>query len=335
MRHLATSATRASLAEQGFVEIETPMLTRQTPEGARDYLVPSRTHNRQFYALPQSPQLYKQLLICGGFDRYFQIAKCLRDEDLRADRQPEFTQLDMELAFVDEDDIRELIDRLLSRLFQELLGVEIELPIQRMEYQEAMARYGSDRPDTRFELFIHDVSEEAGSTDFQVFSKAVESGGVVRGIRVPGGATLSRKDIDGCESIAKSFGAKGLAWTKLEAEGAKGPIAKFLGEEGEAALRKAFGAGEGDLLLLVADKESVADVLAVTAVRPQRGDDRDPFFGTRFPCGRFLLVAATGAHQRPGQGRGSGGFQKLAAGFGDAGVRHDQLLQKVDRRVGR
>ncbi len=257
-RSRVTRIIRDVLEEHDFLDLETPFLTRSTPEGARDFLVPSRVHSGRFYALPQSPQLFKQLFMIAGFDRYYQIVRCMRDEDLRADRQPEFTQLDIEMAFVDEDDIRELIDRLLSRLFEEMLGVEIELPIQQMEYQEAMARYGSDRPDTRFELFIRDVSEEAGSTDFQVFSKAVESGGVVRGICVPGGASLSRKDIDGCESIAKSFGARGLAWMKLAAEGAKGPIAKFLGEEGEAALRKAFEAGEGDLLLLVADKESVA-----------------------------------------------------------------------------
>ena len=257
-RARVTRIIRNVLEEHDFLDLETPFLTRSTPEGARDFLVPSRVHSGRFYALPQSPQLFKQLFMIAGFDRYYQIVRCMRDEDLRADRQPEFTQLDMELAFVDEDDIRKLIDRLLSRLFEEMLGVEIELPIQRMEYHEAMARYGSDRPDTRFELFIHDVSEEAGSTDFQVFSRAVESGGVVRGICVPGGASLSRKDIDGCESIAKSFGARGLAWMKLEAEGAKGPIAKFLGEEGEAALRKTFEAGEGDLLLMVADKESVA-----------------------------------------------------------------------------
>ena len=286
-RSKVTRIIREVLEEHDFLDLETPFLTRSTPEGARDFLVPSRVHSGRFYALPQSPQLFKQLFMIAGFDRYYQIVRCMRDEDLRADRQPEFTQLDMELAFVDEDDIRELIDRLLSRLFQELLGVEIELPIQRMEYQEAMARYGSDRPDTRFELFIHDVSEEAGSTDFQVFSKAVESGGVVRGICVPGGASLSRKDIDGCESIAKSFGAKGLAWTKLEAEGAKGPIAKFLGEEGEAALRKAFGAGEGALLLMVADKESVA-ATSLGEVRLHLGEKLE-----LIPEGRYDLLWVT------------------------------------------
>ena len=286
-RSRVTRIIRDVLEEENFLDLETPFLTRSTPEGARDFLVPSRVHSGRFYALPQSPQLFKQLFMISGFDRYYQIVRCMRDEDLRADRQPEFTQLDMELAFVDEDDIRSLIDRLLSKLFDELLGVQVELPIPTMEYQEAMARFGSDRPDTRFELYIQDVSAEAGATDFQVFSKAVESGGVVRGIRVPGGATLSRKDIDGCESVAKSFGAKGLAWMKLEAEGAKGPIAKFIGDEGEAALRKAFEAAEGDLLLLVADKESVA-ATSLGEVRLHLGEKLE-----LIPDGRYDLLWVT------------------------------------------
>ena len=286
-RSRVTRIIRDVLEEENFLDLETPFLTRSTPEGARDFLVPSRVHSGRFYALPQSPQLFKQLFMISGFDRYYQIVRCMRDEDLRADRQPEFTQLDMELAFVDEDDIRSLIDRLLSKLFDELLGVQVELPIPTMEYQEAMARFGSDRPDTRFELYIQDVSAEAGATDFQVFSKAVESGGVVRGIRVPGGATLSRKDIDGCESVAKSFGAKGLAWMKLEAEGAKGPIAKFIGDEGEAALRKAFEAAEGDLLLLVAVKESVA-ATSLGEVRLHLGEKLE-----LIPDGRYDLLWVT------------------------------------------
>jgi len=286
-RSRVTRIIRNVLEDAGFLDLETPFLTRSTPEGARDFLVPSRVHTGRFYALPQSPQLFKQLFMIAGFDRYYQIVRCMRDEDLRADRQPEFTQLDMELAFVDEEDIRGLIDQLLHRLFDELLGVEVSLPIPQMEYDEAMSLYGSDRPDTRFELFIRDVSQEAGSTDFQVFSKAVESGGVVRGLCVPGGASLSRKDIDGCESIAKSFGAKGLAWMKMEAEGAKGPIAKFIGEEGEASLRSVFEASEGDLLLMVADKESIA-ATSLGEVRLHLGEKLD-----LIPEGRYDLLWVT------------------------------------------
>lgn len=277
---------RQVLDEEQFLDLETPFLTRSTPEGARDFLVPSRVHPSRFYALPQSPQLFKQLFMIAGFDRYYQVVRCMRDEDLRADRQPEFTQLDIEMAFVSEKDIQDLIDRLLCRLFDELLGVEVSLPIPRMGYDEAMAKYGSDCPDTRFELYIRDVSEEAGSTDFQVFSKVVESGGVVRGLCVPGGASLSRKDIDGCESIARSFGAKGLAWVKIKAEGAKGPVAKFLGE-GEAALREAFEAKEGDLLLMVADKVSVA-ATSLGEVRLHLGKKLD-----LVPEGRFDLLWVT------------------------------------------
>lgn len=286
-RSKVTRVLRQILDEEGFLDLETPFLTRSTPEGARDFLVPSRVHPGRFYALPQSPQLFKQLFMIAGFDRYYQVVRCMRDEDLRADRQPEFTQIDIEMAFVSEEDIQDLIDRLLCRLFDELLGVEVPLPIARMGYDEAMAKYGSDRPDTRFELFIRDVSEEAGSTDFQVFSKVVESGGVVRGLCVPAGARLSRKDIDGCESIARSFGAKGLAWVKIESEGARGPIAKFLGEKGEAALRKAFEAKEGDLLLMVADKASVA-ATSLGEVRLHLGDKLD-----LVPEGRFDLLWVT------------------------------------------
>lgn len=286
-RSKVTRIIRQVLDEEEFLDLETPFLTRSTPEGARDFLVPSRVHPGGFYALPQSPQLFKQLFMIAGFDRYYQVVRCMRDEDLRADRQPEFTQLDIEMAFVSEEDIQGLIDRLLCRLFDELLGVEVSLPIPRMVYDEAMAKYGSDRPDTRFELFIRDVSEEAAKTDFQVFSKAVEGGGVVRGLCVPGGASLSRKDIDGCEGIAKSFGAKGLAWVKIEAEGVKGPIAKFLGEQGEAALREAFGAGEGDLLLMVADREAVA-ATSLGEVRLHLGEKMD-----LIPEGRFDLLWVT------------------------------------------
>ena len=286
-RSRVTRIIRQVFDEEEFLDLETPFLTRSTPEGARDFLVPARVHPGRFYALPQSPQLFKQLFMIAGFDRYYQIVRCMSDADLRADRQPEFTQLDVEMAFVDEEDIQELIDRLLERLFDELLGVEVSLPIPRMKYDEAMSRYGSDRPDTRFDLFIRDVSEQAGATEFQVFSKTVESGGVVRGLCVPGGASLSRKDIDGCESIARSFGAKGLAWVKIQEEGSKGPIAKFLGERGVASLREAFGAGEGDLLLMVADKAPVA-ATSLGEVRLHLGDKLD-----LIPQGRFDLLWVT------------------------------------------
>ncbi|HZN58579.1 MAG TPA: aspartate--tRNA ligase [Planctomycetota bacterium] len=245
---------REFLNSEGFLDLETPLLTKSTPEGARDFLVPARNHAGKFFALPQSPQLFKQLFMISGYDRYYQIVKCLRDEDLRADRQPEFTQLDIEMAFIDEDDIFRLIDRLLARLFQEVLGLEITLPIRRMTYAESMTRYGVDRPDTRFGLELVDVSAAAGALDFQVFRSAIAAGGKVRGIRVPGAAAaFSRKDVDACEAVAKSAGARGLAWLKLEPDGAKGSLAKFLGATGEASLREAFGAAAGDLLLMVAD----------------------------------------------------------------------------------
>jgi aspartyl-tRNA synthetase len=248
---------REVLNAEGFLDLETPLLTKSTPEGARDFLVPARNHPGKFFALPQSPQLFKQLFMISGYDRYYQVVKCLRDEDLRADRQPEFTQLDIEMAFIEEEDVYELIDRLLSRLFREVLGREISLPIRRMTYAESMSRYGIDRPDTRFGLEIEDVSAAAGSLEFQVFTGAIAAGGAVRGLRVPGGAAFSRKDIDECEELVKKLGAKGLAWLKLEAGGAKGSFAKFLGTSGEAKLREAFGAGDGDLLLLLADSFKV------------------------------------------------------------------------------
>jgi aspartyl-tRNA synthetase len=249
---------RDQLQKEGFLELETPLLTKSTPEGARDFLVPARNHPGKFFALPQSPQLFKQLYMISGYDRYYQIVRCLRDEDLRADRQPEFTQLDIEMAFIDEDDVHGLIDRLLSRLFKEVLGHSIALPIRRMSYETAVSLYGSDRPDTRFDLSISDVSETAGSLEFQVFRKVLAEGGKVRGLRLPGASgegdgSLSRKDIDECEEVVKKLGAKGLAWLKLEPGGAKGSFAKFLGVDGEKKLRAAFDGKDGDLLFLVAD----------------------------------------------------------------------------------
>ena len=287
-RSRVTRLIREFLDGEEFLDIETPFLTKSTPEGARDFLVPARVHPGKFFALPQSPQLFKQLFMISGFDRYYQIVRCMRDEDLRADRQPEFTQLDMEMAFVAEEDVQGVIDRLLVFLFKELLDHEISLPLPRMTYADAMANYGSDRPDTRFELLLRDLSEAAGKTDFKVFADTVAKGGVVRGLRVPGGAKgLSRKDIDGCEKVAKTHGAKGLAWLKLEAEGAKGPAAKFLGESGQAAIQEALGAEVGDLLLLVADQEKVA-ATSLGEVRLHLGDKLG-----LIPEGRFDLLWVT------------------------------------------
>ena len=244
---------REFLTAEDFVDLETPFLTKSTPEGARDFLVPSRTQPGSFFALPQSPQLFKQLFMVSGFDRYYQIVRCMRDEDLRADRQPEFTQLDIEMAFVDEEDIYDLIDRLFARVFREILGKELALPLPRMRYDEAMDRFGCDRPDTRFGLELTDVSAIAGALDFRVFKSVLEAGGTVRGIRVPGGGSFSRKEITACEDVAKSHGAKGLAWFKLESDAPKGPVAKFLTGDAEAQFREALGAEDGDLLVFVAD----------------------------------------------------------------------------------
>ncbi len=257
LRAKITGLLRTYLEERGFLDLETPLLTKSTPEGARDFLVPARGHPGKCFALPQSPQLFKQLFMVSGFDRYYQVVKCLRDEDLRADRQPEFTQLDIEMAFVDESDVFELIDGLLARVFGDILGHEIELPIRRMPYAEAVERYGTDRPDTRCDLFLEDVSDIARDTEFRVFQSALSSGGRVRGICVPGGAKLSRKEITACEDVCKEYGAKGMAWVKLEADGPKGPVAKFVGGAIEERLRSAFGATDGDLLVFLADRDSV------------------------------------------------------------------------------
>jgi len=249
---------RDFLDGEEFLDLETPLLTKSTPEGARDFLVPSRTHAGKFFALPQSPQLFKQLFMISGYDRYYQIVRCLRDEDLRADRQPEFTQLDIEMAFMDEEDVYDVIERLLARLFERIVDRKISLPIRRLPYAEAMALYGTDRPDTRFDLWIRDASEIAGKLDFRVFRSVLDSGGMVRGICVPGGASFSRKEIDACEQTVKKLGAKGLAWLKLEAGGAKGSFAKFLGQGDEARFRELFEASDGDLLCLVADSFKVS-----------------------------------------------------------------------------
>jgi len=263
MRSKAATLTRQFLAEEGFLEIETPILVGSTPEGARDYLVPSRVHQGSFYALPQSPQLFKQLLMCSGYDRYFQIAKCFRDEDLRADRQPEFTQIDMELSFVDVDDVIDVNERLLAKLFKEILDVEVPLPIQRMTWQEAMDRFGSDKPDIRFGMELVDVSEVVKDCDFVVFKGALENGGSVRGINAKGQGAMPRKKIDKLVDFAKDYGAKGLAYVAIQEDGSmKSSFAKFMSEEEMAALVKAMDGENGDLLLFAADKNKVVwDVL--------------------------------------------------------------------------
>lgn len=263
MRSKAATLTRQFLADEGFLEIETPILVGSTPEGARDYLVPSRVHQGSFYALPQSPQLFKQLLMCSGYDRYFQIAKCFRDEDLRADRQPEFTQIDMELSFVDVDDVIDVNERLLAKLFKEILDVEVPLPIQRMTWQEAMDRFGSDKPDIRFGMELVDVSEVVKDCEFVVFKGALENGGSVRGINAKGQGAMPRKKIDKLVDFAKDFGAKGLAYIAIQEDGSiKSSFAKFMSDEEMAALVKAMDGENGDLLLFAADKNKVVwDVL--------------------------------------------------------------------------
>ena len=263
LRHKVAKLMRDYLDDNHFLEIETPMLCKSTPEGARDYLVPSRVNPGKFYALPQSPQIFKQLLMCSGYDRYFQIVKCFRDEDLRADRQPEFTQIDMELAFVDVDDVIDVNERLLAHLFKEVLGVEVQLPIQRMTWQEAMDRFGSDKPDTRFGMELNDVTEVVKNCGFGVFTGAIENGGSVRGINAKGQGAMPRKKIDKLVDFAKDFGAKGLAYLCINEDGSyKSSFAKFMTEEELKNLVEAMAGEPGDLLLFAADKNKVVwDVL--------------------------------------------------------------------------
>ncbi len=263
MRSRVAAKIREFMTNEGFLEIETPILNKSTPEGARDYLVPSRVHPGSFYALPQSPQLFKQLLMCSGYDRYFQIAKCFRDEDLRADRQPEFTQLDMELSFVDIDDVIEVNERLLQYVFKDTIGIDIQLPIQRMTWQEAMDRYGSDKPDTRFGMELVNVSDVVKGCGFGVFAGALENGGSVRGINAKGQGEMPRKKIDALVEFAKGFGAKGLAYIAIQPDGTlKSSFAKFMTEDEMASLVKAMDGENGDLLLFAADKNKIVwDVL--------------------------------------------------------------------------
>lgn len=263
MRSNVATLTRQFLAEEGFLEIETPMLTKSTPEGARDYLVPSRVHPGNFYALPQSPQLFKQLLMCSGYDRYFQIVKCFRDEDLRADRQPEFTQIDMELSFVDVDDVIAVNERLLQKMFKETIGIDVQLPIRRMTYAEAMDRFGSDKPDLRFGMELKNISDVVKDCGFAVFTGALEKGGSVRGINADGQGAMPRKKIDALVEFAKGFGAKGLAYLAINEDGTyKSSFAKFMTEEQLDALVTAMQGKPGDLLLFAADEDDIVfDVL--------------------------------------------------------------------------
>ena len=263
MRSKVTTLVRSFMADEGFIEIETPTLCKSTPEGARDYLVPSRIHPGEFYALPQSPQIYKQLLMCSGYDRYFQIARCYRDEDLRADRQPEFTQIDMELSFVDVDDVIDVNERLLAKLFKEVIGVDVQLPIQRMTYKEAMERFGSDKPDLRFGMELCDVTDVVKDCEFVVFKNAIEAGGSVRGINAEGQGAMPRKKIDALVDFAKGYGAKGLAYIAIHEDGTmKSSFAKFMREEEMQALVAKMNGKPGDLLLFAADKSKlVYDVL--------------------------------------------------------------------------
>ncbi|MBI5695391.1 MAG: aspartate--tRNA ligase [Nitrospirae bacterium] len=258
-RHAITKVVRRFLDDAGFIDIETPMLTKSTPEGARDYLVPSRVNMGKFYALPQSPQLFKQILMVAGFDKYYQITKCFRDEDLRADRQPEFTQIDLEMSFIDEEDIMGLMEKMLASIFKEVKGVELSLPLPRLPYSEAVGRYGVDKPDTRFALELVELSETVKSCGFQVFKGALEAGGIVKGLNAKGLATLSRKEIDELIELAKVYGAKGLAWMKVTDKGPESSITKFFTADDLAGIQSAMGGEAGDLLLFSADKPAVVN----------------------------------------------------------------------------
>lgn len=259
LRSKVTEITREYLSKSGFVEIETPYLSKSSPEGARDFLVPSRISPGQFYALPQSPQLFKQILMVSGFDRYYQIVRCFRDEDLRADRQPEFTQIDCEMSFVDREDVISIMETLIAKIFKETKGLEVTLPMSRMTYSEAIRRFGVDNPDIRFGLELVELSEIVGRSGFKVFADVVASGGIVKGVNAKGCAGLSRKEIDELTEFVKIYGAKGLAYVKMTADGWQSPIAKFFTEDEIRSLNDAFSAEEGDLLLFVADRPKVVN----------------------------------------------------------------------------
>ncbi|MEK3853024.1 aspartate--tRNA ligase [Cytobacillus sp. FSL H8-0458] len=287
MRHQVTKAMREFLDSEGFLDVETPILTKSTPEGARDYLVPSRVHPGEFYALPQSPQIFKQLLMVGGFERYYQIARCFRDEDLRADRQPEFTQVDIEMSFMSQEEIIGLMENMMEKVMKEVKGHEVQLPFPRMTYQEAMDRFGSDKPDTRFGMELTDLSEIVKESSFKVFAGAVAAEGQVKAINVKNGAgKYSRKDIDALTEFAAVYGAKGLAWLKAEDDGLKGPIAKFVTEDEQKSFYSALSVEPGDLLLFVADKKNVvADALG--ALRLKLGKELELIDHSKF---NFLWV---------------------------------------------
>jgi len=305
LRSRIAASIRAFLTGEGFLEIETPMLTKSTPEGARDYLVPSRVHPGNFYALPQSPQLFKQLLMCSGYDRYFQLAKCFRDEDLRADRQPEFTQVDMELSFVDAEDVMEVNERLIQTVCREAIGLEVSLPFPRMTWKEAMNRFGSDKPDTRFGMELTDVSEIVAGCSFGVFTSALENGGSVRGINARGQAGMPRKKIDALVDFSKGCGAKGLAYLSVQPDGSyKSSFSKFMKEEELQALVEAMGGEKGDLLFFAADKNkivwNVLGALRLELAKQMNLIDNDKFnflWVTEFPLleyseeeGRFVAM---------------------------------------------
>ena len=257
LRYRMTKLIRDYLDGLGFIDVETPVLTKSTPEGARDYLVPSRIYHGKFYALPQSPQLFKQILMVGGLDRYFQIVKCFRDEDLRADRQPEFTQLDMEMSFVQREDVMQVVEGMISLLFKELKGIELKRPFTSLTYEEAMSRFGSDKPDMRFGLELRDFTDALRQCQARVFAAAIQNGGVVKGIRIPKGGELSRKDLDDMTPYVATFGAKGIAWTKITAEGWQSPIAKFLSATEQKAIEEIAGAEIGDVVLFSADSAKI------------------------------------------------------------------------------
>lgn len=257
LRHEVYQAVRKFLAGNGFIEVETPMLTKSTPEGARDFLVPSRLERGKFYALPQSPQLFKQILMVAGLERYFQIAKCFRDEDLRADRQPEFTQIDLEMSFVTEDDVMTLAESLIQYVYKKVLGIDIKIPFRRMSYEEAINKYGTDKPDLRYGLELIDITDLAKEAEFKVFNDVAKSGGLVKGINIKGESKFSRKEIDELTEYAKKFGAKGMAWVKLENGEAASPILKFFTEEQKQKLFSLMDAKDGDLLIFIADKKDI------------------------------------------------------------------------------
>ena len=290
LRHKTAQATRDYFNRQGFIEVETPFLTRSTPEGARDYLVPARTSRGHFFALPQSPQLFKQLLMVSGFDRYYQIVKCFRDEDLRADRQPEFTQIDLELSFINEQNIHDIIEGFMVELFRNVLGVELFAPFPRLTYQEAMDRFGLDRPDARFGMELTDVTHIVANADFKLFSQVAASGGVVKALNAKGANHLSRKQLDDLIEFAKVYGAKGLAWIKVNPDGWQSPIAKFFNDEERDNLTRALGAEPGDLLFFSADQQKIVwDVLGRLRVKLGHdlglvpGDEYNLLWVTEFP----------------------------------------------------